>query len=202
MIRDLIQKNRSYRRFDSSVEITEKQLLKWVDLARLSASARNMQPLKYALVVEPDDCANIFPQLGWAGYLSDWKGPEEGERPVAYIVVLKDHSLADNHYCDDGIAMQSILLGAVEDGFGGCMIGSVNKRKVARILNLSENLEILWVIALGKPQEKVVLEKSDGDIKYWRDRAGIHHVPKRPIDEVIVDFSTTQTHGKKKEDDN
>jgi len=202
MIRDLIQKNRSYRRFDSSVEITEKQLLKWVDLARLSASARNMQPLKYALVVEPDDCANIFPQLGWAGYLSDWKGPEEGERPVAYIVVLKDHSLADNHYCDDGIAMQSILLGAVEDGFGGCMIGSVNKRKVARILNLSENLEILWVIALGKPQEKVVLEKSDGDIKYWRDRAGIHHVPKRPIDEVIVDFSTTQTHAKKKEDDN
>lgn len=200
MIRDLIQKNRSYRRFDSRVKITEDQLRKWVDLARLSASARNMQPLKYALVAQPENCAEIFPLLGWAGYLSDWKGPEEGERPVAYVVVLKDHSLANNHYCDDGIAMQSILLGAVEDGFGGCMIGSVNKRKVARILKLPENLDILWVIALGKPAEKVVLEKAGDDIKYWRDSAGGHHVPKRPLDEIIVDFLATTT--AKKEDDN
>lgn len=186
MIRDLIIKNRSYRRFDSSIQLSEKQISKWIDLARLSSSGRNMQPLKYAIVTSPEICRKIFPFLGWAGYLSDWKGPEEGERPVAYIVVLNDHHISDNHYCDDGIAMQSILLGAVEDGFGGCIIGSVNKSKVAKILQLDGTLEILWLVALGKPAEKVVLETAENDIKYWRDEEQIHHVPKRPLEEVIV----------------
>ena len=98
--------------------------------------------------------------MGWAGYLSNWNGPKEGERPVAYIAVLKDKTISENHYCDDGIAMQSILLGAVADGYGGCMIGSVNKGKVAQILDLPEHLDILWLIALGKPTEEVVLEEA------------------------------------------
>ena len=188
MIRDLIQKNRSYRRFDSNVKLSAEQISQWIDLARMSASGRNMQPLKYAIVTQPEVCAKIFPFLGWAGYLSDWKGPAESERPVAYVAVLKDRLVSENHYCDDGIAIQSILLGAVEDGFGGCIIGSVNKSKVSRILQLPENLEILWLIALGKPAEKVELETSSGDIKYWRDNESVHHVPKRPLDEIIVNF--------------
>ncbi len=186
MIRELILKNRSYRRFNSSVKIPAKQIEKWIDLARLSASARNAQPLKYAFSVSEEMNTSIFQHLGWAGYLSDWKGPEEGERPVAYIAVLKDKTIADNHYCDDGIAMQSILLGAVEDGFGGCMIGSVKKSKVSRLFNLSENLELLWMIALGKPVEEVILETAENDIKYWRDKNDVHHVPKRPLDEIII----------------
>ena len=188
MIRDLIQKNRSYRRFDSNVKLSAEQISQWIDLARMSASGRNMQPLKYAIVTQPEVCAKIFPFLGWAGYLSDWKGPAESERPVAYVAVLKDRLVSENHYCDDGIAIQSILLGAVEDGFGGCIIGSVNKSKVSRILQLPENLEILWLIALGKPAEKVEMETSNGDIKYWRDNESVHHVPKRPLDEIIVNF--------------
>ncbi len=186
MIRNLIIRNRSYRRFDSSIQLTEEQISKWIDLARMSSSGRNMQPLKYAIVTAPELRGKIFPFLGWAGYLSDWKGPAEGERPVAYIVILKDHHISDNHYCDDGIAMQSILLGAVEDGFGGCIIGSVNKSKVAKILQLNEKLEILWLVALGKPAEKVILETAEDDIKYWRDENEVHHVPKRPLSEIIV----------------
>lgn len=189
MIRDLIQKNRSYRRFDSKVKLSIEQIRNWIDLARISASGRNMQPLKYAIVTQPEICGKIFPYLGWAGYLSDWKGPAEHERPVAYVAVLKDRTVAENHYCDDGIAIQSILLGAVEDGLGGCIIGSVNKSKVSRILQLPETMEILWLIALGKPGEEVVLETSSGDIKYWRDDKSIHHVPKRPLDEIVVDFT-------------
>ncbi len=186
MIRDLILKNRSYRRFDSKIGIEEKQIKNWIELARLSASARNAQPLKYKIVNDELRCSKIFPFLGWAGYLTNWTGPDEGERPVAYVAVLKDKSIADNHYCDDGIAMQSILLGATEDGFGGCMIGSVNKSKVARILELPEHLEILWMIALGKPAEEVKIETATGDIKYYRDGDDVHHVPKRPLDELIV----------------
>lgn len=189
MIRDLIQKNRSYRRFDSSIAISEQQIRGWIDLGRMSASGRNMQPLKYVVVTQTETCNEIFPFLGWAGYLSNWKGPAENERPVAYIVVLKDRNISETHYCDDGIAMQSILLGAVEEGFGGCILGSVNKSKVSRTLKLPESLEILWLIALGKPTEKVVLENSSGDIKYWRDERDVHHVPKRPLDEIIVNFT-------------
>ncbi len=186
MIRDLIIKNRSYRRFDSSVKISFKQIEKWIELARFSASGRNMQPLKYAVCTDDETNKKVFPNLGWAGYITNWKGPEEGERPVAYIVVLHDKLIADSYFCDDGIAMQSILLGAVEDGFGGCIIGTVNKGKVAKILKFPENLEILWLIALGKPAEECVLETSkNNDIKYWRDSNETHHVPKRSIQEII-----------------
>lgn len=186
MIRDLIIKNRSYRRFDQSVKITMEQLESWVELARFSGSGRNMQPLKYALCTDGKTNAKIFPNLAWAGYLTNWKGPADGERPVAYIVVLHDKQLTENYFCDDGIAAQSILLGAVEGGFGGCIIGSVNKRKVAKVLNLPEHLEILWLIALGKPAETAVLETAaHGEIKYWRDANGTHHVPKRPMSEIV-----------------
>lgn len=186
MIRDLIMKNRSYRRFIASEKITKEQVERWVELARFSASGRNMQPLKYVICTDEQMNRKIFPHLGWAGYLSGWKGPAEEEQPVAYVAVLLDRSLAESYYCDDGIAMQSILLGAVEDGFGGCILGSVKKSKVARILQLPGHLEILWMIALGKPSEEVVLETaSEGEIKYWRDENDIHHVPKRPLDEMI-----------------
>lgn len=186
MIRDLIIKNRSYRRFDESVAITEAQIRKWIEMARFSASGRNMQPLKYVICTDNQTTGQIFPNLGWAGYLTDWKGPQEGDRPVAYIVVLHDKSLSENYFCDDGIAMQSILLGAVEDGFGGCIIGSVNKTKVSKILELPEKLEILWLIALGKPAETVVMDTArDNNIKYWRDENEVHHVPKRPLEEII-----------------
>ena len=187
MIKELITRNRSYRRFDEAVKISSEQITKWIDLARLSASGRNAQPLKYAIVTKTEMCAKIFPFLGWAGYLTSWKGPAEGERPVAYVAIIKDCNIADNHHCDDGIAMQSILLGAVEDGFGGCMIGSVNKVKVAKLLGLDKNLELLYIVALGKPAEEVVIEEAkDGNIKYWCDENEVHHVPKRPIDEIVI----------------
>jgi hypothetical protein len=56
------------------------------------------------------------------------------------------------------------------------------------LLNLSEQYEILYVLALGKPKETVVLEELKGDnIKYWRDENQVHHVPKRSLDEIILE---------------
>jgi nitroreductase len=186
MIRDLIKKNRSYRRFDHNVKINPGLIKNWIELARFSASGRNMQPLKYCIITDEKMAAEIFQNLGWAGYLSDWNGPEENERPVAYVVVMHDKSLSEKYYCDDGIALQSILLGAVESGFGGCIIGSVNKGKLSRLLSLPEQLEILYVLALGKPVEKVVIEDlKNNEIKYWRDAEQVHHVPKRTLEELI-----------------
>ena len=188
MLKDLVLKNRSYRRFYQTEKISEAQLRDWVDLARNSASARNAQSLKYILSTDESFNAKIFEQLAWAGYLTTWKGPEEGERPSAYIVILHDTLIPGNYLCDDGIASQSILLGAVETGFGGCIIHSVNRNKLRELLNLSEQFEILYVLALGKPKETVVLEEMKaGDVKYWRDENRVHHVPKRALDEIILE---------------
>ncbi len=187
MLKDLILKNRSYRRFYQSEKISQEQLLDWIDLARNSASARNAQSLKYILSTEESLNATIFDQLAWAGYLSYWSGPEDGERPSAYIVVLNDTLISGNYFCDDGIAMQSILLGATEAKFGGCIIHSVNRNKLRELFNLSEQFEILHVLALGKPKETVVLDEvKEDDIKYWRDENEVHHVPKRSLNEIIL----------------
>ncbi len=187
MIRDLILKNRSYRRYHQNVRIDRDTLVELVDLARLSPTARNAQSLKYYLSTDATLNATIFPRLSWAGYLTDWDGPIEGERPAAYIVVLNDTTIASNYFCDEGIASQSILLGAVEKGFGGCIVASVDRRALHEDLNLPAQLQIVHVIALGKPKEEVVLEPIHGnDIKYWRDRDQKHHVPKRGLDEIII----------------
>ncbi len=188
MIQDLILKNRSYRRFYESEKISIEDLYSFINLARLSPSAKNMQPLKYIISNDEEKNEMIFQTLMWAGYLKNWNGPEKGERPSAYIVILKDTSLSDNIFCDDGIAIQSMLLGAVGKGFGGCIIGSVNRKKLQESLEIPEHLDILYVLALGKPKEEVVIEElgEDGDIKYWRDKDGVHHVPKRELSDLIL----------------
>lgn len=188
ILKDLILRNRSYRRFYQSERISKTQLLDWVDLARNSASARNAQPLKYLLSTEETLNAEIFEHLAWAGYLTQWPGPEEGERPSAYIIMLYDTRISGNYLCDDGIATQSILLGATEAGFGGCIIYSVNRSQLRATLSLPDHFEIVQVLALGKPKETVVLEViKEGDVKYWRDENQVHHVPKRPLEEIIVE---------------
>jgi len=189
MIKDLIKKNRTYRRFYEDFAIERNTLEELVDFARLSASAANRQPLKYILSCEKNKNNLIFPTLAWAGYLKDWRGPIEGERPSAYIVMLYDTEINKNYWCDPGIAAQSILLGATEKGLGGCIFGSVKRDELRSALKIDERYEILYVLAVGKPKEKVVLETvgTDGDIKYWRDSQGIHHVPKRPLKDIIID---------------
>jgi nitroreductase len=188
MLKGLIEKNRSYRRFNQERSISRDTLVELVELARLSASGANIQPLKFILSAEAEKNEKIFECLAWAGYLKDWPGPAEGEKPSAYIIILGDTNIRKVFGCDHGIAAQSILLGAVEKGLGGCMLASIQKEKLAYNLNISNEYEILLVIATGEPAEKVVIENAGpaGDIKYWRDENDVHHVPKRSIDELII----------------
>ncbi|MDY6837510.1 MAG: nitroreductase family protein [Thermodesulfobacteriota bacterium] len=188
MVRGLVLRNRSYRRFYEDISIDMATLRELVDLARLSASAANLQPLKYILSCGTEKNAVIFSHLAWAAYLKDWPGPSEGERPSAYIIVLGDKEVSHSFGCDHGIAAQSILLGATEMGLGGCIVGSVRRKQLCGALEIPPHYEILIVVALGKPKEAVQVDRvgPDGDIKYWRDREGVHHVPKRSIEEIIV----------------
>ena len=187
-IRDLILKNRSYRRFHDDHAIDRQTLVELIDLARHSASGANKQPLKFFLSADAATNAIIFPHTRWAGYLKEWAGPAEGERPTAYIVILGDNNISDTFGVDHGIAAQSIMLGAVEQGLGGCMIASIKRDQLRQVLNIPERYKILLVLALGKPKEEVVIEDvgPDGDIRYYRDEKKIHHVPKRSVEELLV----------------
>jgi nitroreductase len=193
MIKELVSKNRSYRRFYQEHQISYVYLKDLVNLARLSPSGRNLQPLKYFLSADKETNEKIFSTLSWAAYLKDWNGPEEGEKPSAYIVILGDTRLTANFMCDHGIVSQSMLLGAVENGLGGCIFASINKAKLKELIRLDDHLEILLVIALGKPKEIVVVEDvKDNDIKYYRDEKQVHHVPKRSIDEIIINKKSNE----------
>jgi nitroreductase len=195
MIADLIKQNRSFRRFHQNHVLDLETLKNLVDLARLSASAANLQPLRYILSVDSQKNPQIFSCLGWAAYLKDWNGPEEGERPSGYIIILSDSEKANDYVgYDCGIASQSILLGAREKGLAGCMIASIKRQQLRSLLNIDVRFKILLVIAIGEPKEEVVIETvgSDNSIRYWRDNAGVHHVPKRNLKDIIIDSYTSE----------
>jgi len=190
LFRELVTKCRSYRRFDGTVPVLEDTVRELVELACYVPSARNLQPLRYIAVCEPSLLAALYPFLSWAGYLSDWPGPAEGERPQACIVMLGDSSSGGDFACDSGIAAQTLLLGATASGLGGCILGSLDREKTRELLNIPESFSILMVIALGKPIETVVIDQmgADDSVRYFRDVSGIHHVPKRVVDDVLLNF--------------
>ncbi len=187
-ILELVKKARSYRRFDESVPIPPDVVHQLVDAARLSPSARNAQPLKYLVSTNKEMNERIFSTLSWAGSLKEWDGPKPGERPTAYIIVLLDSSISANAGVDPGIVGQTVQLGATEAGYGACMLGAINRAKLAEIIEPADGFSIEMVIALGKPAEKIVLEdpRFDGSVVYYRDETDAHHVPKRRLEETLI----------------
>ncbi len=193
MLKNLILKTRAYRRFDQNHKISEKELIELVDLARLSASPRNQQALKFMISCNEERNAEIFETLSWAGAIKEWDGPGEGEKPTAYIIILSDNKIVPSgknsfNEAAYGIAAQSIMLGATEIGLGGCMIASIKKKKLKNSLNIDKKYEILLVLAIGKPTENVVITdiSEKGDFKYYRDKNQNHFVPKRSLNEIII----------------
>jgi len=189
MLRDLVLRSRSIRRFYEDTPVALKDLRELVDLARLTPSAANLQPLKYVIARDRALNERIFGTLAWAGYLKDWDGPSPGERPGGYVIILGDKEVAATFGWDQGIAAQTICLGAAEMGLGACMIGSIKREELRSILELSaDRFELLLVIALGKPRERIELEivAEPGKIEYYRDDNDVHHVPKRRLEDVLL----------------
>jgi len=192
---NLIKKTRTFRRFEENRKISSETLHQLIDLARLGGSARNCQPWQYMAITDPEMCKRLFPYLGWAGYLSDWKGPVEGEQPSCYILCFLNKiwlkgTEKEAHF-DLGTATQNLLLGAREQGIGGCRIGAFSPH-LTSLFDIPEHLSLSLVLALGYPVEEVVIEESSSpdDIKYWRDDNQVHHVPKRSLDDIIVELES------------
>ena len=190
-LRKLLQDDRSIRRFDGELVLPYSVMESLVELTRWCASGRNLQPLRYRIVSDRDEAAAIYPYLKWAGYLPEWDGPAEGERPNNYLVQCIDTDLTENCMCDDGLHLQTITLGARALGMGCCIIKSFDPAKVAETLGIPERYRPLYVIAIGKGVEQVEVVDTDGttdaDIRYYRHEDGTHVVPKRPLKEMIID---------------
>ena len=188
MLKELVEKNRSYRSFKPSAEIKESTLLEIIDIARKCPAAMNAQPLKYKLVNGGTEKDELFAITRWAGKLGI-KLPPEGHEPSAYIVICHDESVAAQRpifLYDIGIVTQTIMLAASERGLGGCIIGSATEEAMASVLGLPENIVPKLILALGVPDEKVELtEAKDGDTSYYREN-GVHYAPKRKLDDIII----------------
>ncbi len=186
--RELVTRSRSIRRFDESFEVSDAMLRELVELACYVPSAANKQLLRFMPVSGANMLDKVFPCLKWAGYLKEWPGPEPGERPTAALVMLCRKADALSVACDSGIAAQTIMLGAAEKELGGCIIAAIDRERLMASLGIPDGWAVLLVIALGKLAETVVIDQIEpgGDIRYWRDEHGIHHVPKRQVDELLV----------------
>lgn len=182
---ELVQKNRSYRRFDQSNPVSRETLLQLVDLARYTASGANKQITRYIVTAEAKMNAEVYACLRWAGYYADWDGPVEGERPTGYITLLCPEGT--NAPMDEGIKAQTIMLGAVAQGLGGCMLANVDRIQLAKVLNVPQGYKISLVLAIGVPVEPVVLDEiaADDDIKYYRV-GEVQHVPKIKLSDVVL----------------
>jgi nitroreductase len=188
MIKDLVQKSRSYRRFYQDVPVTREQLIQLVDIVRFAPTGANRQPLKFYVASDPKKTLFLFQNVTWAGQLKNWGGPPEGERPNGWILILGDKEMSQTFGFDPGIAAQTILLAATEMGLGGTMFSSVKKDIVKKEFAIPEKYEIILAIAIGKPKEKVVIDTvgQDGATTYWREADGTHHVPKRKLEDVLL----------------
>ncbi len=190
-ILELAQKNRSYRKFKEQEPVTTEQLRDFVNVARFAASSVNLQPLRYLLSNEKEKNQIIFAHTKWARLLKDYDGPGEGERPSAYIVVVQDKQLAANterFLVDVGIVSQTILLAAVEKGFGGIMIRNFVAEDLAHDLGLPDRYVPMMILAIGVPDEQIVLEEIEEgqSTAYYRDENQVHHVPKRKLDDILL----------------
>ena len=188
MLKDLVKKSRSYRSFQPGEGLSPEVLRELCDTARFAPAAINLQPLKYRLVCEKEERANLLALTYWAGSLGI-KLPPDGHEPEGFIVICHDTSLSVEKpifLIDVGIAAQTIMLAAAEMNLGGCMLGAFNPDDVRTCLNIPEELNPKLILALGTPAETVVLTDVKDRVKYYRDENNVHYVPKRPLDEIVL----------------
>ena len=191
MFLDLVKQARSHRGFRQDRKVTRQELEHLVECARFTPAARNDQVLKYYLAEKPETVAAIQPLTRWAGALAELHLPRKGAEPVAYIVICLDGSLAENpapYKRDVGIVAQTMLLAAAEMGLNGCMIGSFAAGELREKLGLPETIKPQLLLALGEGTDRIVITDvgEDGSTTYYRDAEDIHYVPKRTLEQLIL----------------
>ena len=181
---ETILKRRTVRRFQSE-PVSYPVLEKMVNAGRLAPSAANLQPCEFVIVDDPALAAEVFATLTWAGYVAPAGNPPEGKRPVAYIVLLLNQTKSNGGVADAAAAIENIILAGLEEGVAACWLGSIDRHRLAKVINIPDNCRIDSVLALGYPDQENQAEDFTGSIKYWIDEKGNFHVPKRGLKDVL-----------------
>jgi len=182
---EVVIRRRSIRRFKDT-PIPQQVLERCVNAARLAPSAANRQPLEHIIVDDAKLLPEVFSTLQWASYIRPKGEPPEGKRPKAYIVILVNSNVSiTSSVYDVGLAMENMILVALEEDVGSCPFAAVDRDKLKKILNIPADYEIPLVLALGYPDESPVEEPFEGSVKYWKDEKDILHVPKKKLEMVL-----------------
>ena len=81
----------------------------------------------------------------------------------------------------------SISMVAYEKGLGSCILGTIDRSKLKKILNIPDSLDIVLAVALGYPAESPIVDKviNEDNTKYWLDNNGVLHIPKRELKDIV-----------------
>ncbi len=191
MLIDLVKNNRSVRGYDQTRVVTKEELVSMIEHARICPVARNLQTIKYKIVLDADELTLINNNIKYAAAHPEWKLPHRGTEPTAFIIICNDESqnkTSNMDYINLGIAAQTITLAATELDLSGCMIASFNRDKIKKGLLLDDNVNPLLVVSIGKSVESIhVVEiNSNEDSTYYRDEKNTHYVPKKKIEDIII----------------
>lgn len=183
---DIIKSRRTKRKFLQKKVPTE-LLTELVECARFAPTGANLQPLKYVIIDEEELVLKIFGFTKWSGYHPE-DGPTTEEMPPSYIAIFGDKNIKSNRefQIDAGAAGTVIQLAAEELGLSSCWLGAIDRKNISDILKASENLELLYLIAIGYSDQKGRTVLRNDDIKYYTDENGVLTVPKRGLDEIII----------------
>ncbi|MBU1113273.1 MAG: nitroreductase family protein [Candidatus Omnitrophica bacterium] len=184
-LQKLITTRRSIRLFKQR-PVSLAAIKRAVNAGRLAPSAANLQFIEYLAVNKPKPCQKIFPLTRWAGYLYPKRMPPLGKRPTAYIIILANQKKSPNPDLRDvGAAAENIILSLLAEGIGSCWIASIDKEALRKIFKIPKIYLIDSLIACGYSDEKPKLETDSKKVKYWLDKKGRLHVPKRPLKDIL-----------------
>ncbi len=186
-VNELARVTRSVRRFVEDEPVGRGMLEGIIDAARLAPCAANLQELRFVIIDDEERRSRLHPLLRWAGYLKAWDGPAPGERPPAFVLILCPVEEKPFTRIDAGIAAAYMCLAARAAGLGACILMSFDRGGASEVASAPPGLSPLLAVALGRPAERVVIEDAgSGGIEYWRDEDGLHHVPKRSLEDLVL----------------
>ncbi len=182
----LVETTRCTRRFKPDIEISKKDLEEIINLARITSSAKNMQPLKYIIVTEKKLVSRLSSTSKWAAHLTSWN-QSKSEQPSAFIILVNDTTIDGISMVDAGISLQTIMLAARSKGYASCTLASIDKDICKNEFNLDDSLQPMLGIAIGIEDEIInLVDIKDADTNYYRNKKDEHCVPKRTLDEIIL----------------
>lgn len=184
-VKEALQKRRTVRLFEQK-NVPDSDLAEMIDCARVTSCASNLQQLRYIIIRDTKLLKDIFPLTAWANLVRPSRTPVWGiSAPRCFIAVIASASANQVIHADAGAAIQSMQTMAWSRGLGCCWLGSIQREQIKILLELPDDKQVLYLVAVGYPAEKPVAEdvQEGQSIFYYLDDQQRLHVPKiRPED--------------------